>query len=71
VKWCVLTLAVSVGVMILALFGYYFTADLEYGFLRDKREFFFSSGYFIAFYTQIVGAPVAFISRFHQSHASG
>ncbi len=38
--WCVLTWAVSVGVMILVPFGYYFTADLEYGFLRDKREFF-------------------------------
>lgn len=62
VKWCVLTLAVSVGVMILAPFGSYFTADLDYGFLRDKREFFFSSGYFIAFYAHIVGAPVAFIS---------
>ena len=39
-RWWVLTLTVSVGVMILVPFGYYFTADLEYGFLRDKREFF-------------------------------
>lgn len=40
-KWGLLTLAVSVGVMILTPFRYYFAADLEYGFLRDKREFFF------------------------------
>ncbi|MAI72738.1 MAG: hypothetical protein CMM01_17765 [Rhodopirellula sp.] len=59
-KWCVLTVAASIGVMILTPFGYYFAADLEYGFLRDKREFFYSSGYFLAFYTHIVGAPVAF-----------
>ena len=61
-KWGILTLAVSVCVMILTPFGYYFAADFEYGFLRDKREFFFSSGYFIAFYTHIVGAPAAFLS---------
>ena len=52
----------TVGAMILTPFGYYFSADLEYGFLRDKREFFFSSGYFIAFYAHIVGAPVAFFA---------
>ena len=61
-KWGILTLAVCVCVMILAPYGDYFAVDLEYGFLRDKREFFFSSGYFVAFYTHIVGAPVAFLS---------
>ena len=61
-KWGILTLGMSVSGMIFAPFGYYFAADLEYGFLRDKRDFFFSSGYFVAFYAHIVGAPVAFIS---------
>ena len=61
-KWGILTLGMSVGGMVFAPFGYYFAADLEYGFLRDKRDFFFSSGYFVAFYAHIVGAPVAFIS---------
>lgn len=61
-KWGLLTLSMSVGAMILAPFGYYFAADLEYGFLRDKREFFFSSGYCFAFYAHIIAAPIAFIS---------
>jgi uncharacterized membrane protein len=56
-----LMFGVCVGLMILAPFGHYFAADLEYGFLRDKREFFFESGYYLGFYAHIVGAPIAFL----------
>lgn len=59
-KWGVLALAVALGLMILAPFGHYFAADLEYGFLRDKNDFFFNSGYYLAFYAHIVAAPLAF-----------
>jgi len=59
-KCSALTLAVALGAMILVPFGHYFAADLEYGFLRDKKAFFFNSGYYIAFYAHIVGAPLAF-----------
>ena len=68
--WCVLTWAVSVGVIILVPFGYYFTADLEYGFLRDKREFFSVAVTSLrSMHTSWVHqslSSVAFISGFHQ-----
>ena len=61
-KWAALTFSSFIGLLILAPFPHYFSADLDYGFLRSKGDYFFSSGYYIGFYAHIVGAPLAFFA---------
>ncbi|WP_161604425.1 DUF2306 domain-containing protein [Roseiconus nitratireducens] len=39
----------------------YLVPDFQEGFLSNKQEFFFSSGYFLGFYSHIFAAPVALL----------
>ena len=59
-KWTALAVGATIGLMVLWPFPHYFVADLDYGFLKNKGAFFYSSGYYIGFYIHIIGAPLAF-----------
>ena len=59
-KWTAVGVGIMIGVMIFWPFPHYFVADFEYGFLINKKTYFFSSGYYIGFYAHIIGAPLAF-----------
>ncbi len=48
-----------VGSLILTPFPDYLPADFDRGFLANKREFFYSSGYFLGFYAHIASSPIA------------
>ena len=50
-----------VGALILAPFPHYLPPDLNRGFLANKGEYFYSSGYFIGFYAHILTAPLALL----------
>ncbi|NNE00845.1 MAG: DUF2306 domain-containing protein [Pirellulaceae bacterium] len=52
---------VSIGLLILTPFPNYLPPDFDRGFLRNKAEFFYPSGYFIGFYAHILTAPVALL----------
>ncbi|MGI9471552.1 MAG: DUF2306 domain-containing protein, partial [Rubripirellula sp.] len=47
--------------LILTPYPHYYPPNFEFGFLRDKRSFFFTSGYYIGFYAHIVTAPLAIL----------
>jgi len=48
-------------VLVVAAYGSYFPPDFDRGFLANKREIFFRSGYFLGFYLHITAAPVALL----------
>ncbi|QDV47216.1 hypothetical protein Enr13x_71250 [Stieleria neptunia] len=47
-----------IGFLILSPFPHYLPPDFEYGFLSNKADYFYRSGYFIGFYLHIAGAPI-------------
>ncbi len=61
-----LRLAVAVGILwmgwlILTPYPHYLPPDLSRGFLKNKADYFFRSGYFLGFYAHITSAPVALL----------
>ncbi|QEF96524.1 hypothetical protein Mal15_05520 [Stieleria maiorica] len=59
VKWVSIGFVFWIGALILSPFRHYLPPDFQYGFLSNKGDFFFSSGYFIGFYLHISAAPLA------------
>ncbi|WP_182868745.1 DUF2306 domain-containing protein [Stieleria mannarensis] len=58
-KWLLIGFVFWIGGLILSPFPHYLPPDFQYGFLSNKGDFFFSSGYFIGFYLHISAAPIA------------
>ena len=61
------TIIVHVGALIVAGYGNYLPPRFDAGFLADKRDAFFRTGYFIGFYAHIAAAPVALVCGLIQS----
>ena len=51
----------GVSVLILTPYGHYMPPDFEFGFLRNKQSFFYSTGYFLGFYAHLASAPAAIL----------
>jgi hypothetical protein len=51
----------AVGALILAPYPHYLPPDLTRGFLANKQDFFYDSGYFLGFFAHIVSSPVALL----------
>ncbi|TWT93231.1 DUF2306 domain-containing protein [Stieleria varia] len=67
-KWWALAMAFWIGWRILTPFPHYLPPDFGFGFLRNKSEYFYRSGYFVGFYLHIFAAPTAlFIGGFQMS----
>lgn len=58
IKWACLGFVFWIGWLILTPFPHYLPPDFEFGFLRNKGDFFYRSGYFIGFYAHIIAAPL-------------
>lgn len=50
-----------IGWLILTPFPHYLPPDFTIGFLADKKNFFYSSGYFVGFYAHITTAPLGLV----------
>ncbi|MDV6029040.1 MAG: DUF2306 domain-containing protein [Phycisphaera sp. RhM] len=57
-KWVAIGFVFWIGFLILSPFPHYLPPDFDYGFLGNKADFFYRSGYFIGFYLHIAGAPI-------------
>ena len=57
-KWVAIGFMFWIGFLILNPFPHYLPPDFEYGFLSNKADYFYRSGYFIGFYLHIAGAPI-------------
>lgn len=60
-KFAVGAMVLYVGFLILTPFPSYLPPDFDRGFLRNKADFFFSTGYFLGFYLHILSAPIGLI----------
>ena len=61
IKFIIAGLILYIGLLILTPFPHYLPPDFEYGFLRNKANFFYSGGYFIGFYAHIFSAPIGLL----------
>ncbi|MCS7469448.1 DUF2306 domain-containing protein [Stieleria sp. ICT_E10.1] len=57
-KWVAIGFVFWIGFLILSPFSHYLPPDFDYGFLSNKADYFYRSGYFIGFYLHIAGAPI-------------
>ncbi len=60
-KFTAAVLVLYFSALILTPFPHYLPPDFERGFLRNKAEGFYSSGYFLGFYAHIASAPLAIL----------
>ena len=58
-KWASIAFIFGIGVLILTPYPHYVPPDFGFGFLRNKSQYFYRSGYFFGFYAHIFGAPLA------------
>lgn len=58
-KWSCIAFVFWIGSLILTPFPHYLPPDFDFGFLGNKSEYFYRSGYFLGFYAHIAGAPLA------------
>lgn len=56
-----------IGSRIMLPFSFYLPPDFDAGFLESKREFFYSSGYFVGFYAHILASPIALVCGLAQT----
>lgn len=57
-KWLAIGFVFWIGCLILTPFPHYLPPDFGFGFLSNKADFFFRTGYFIGFYLHICTAPI-------------
>ena len=58
-RFAVGSVVLLVGWLILSPYAHYVPPDFGRGFLKNKADYFYSSGYFLGFYAHIFSAPIA------------
>ena len=60
-RFCLGAFIIYIGLLILTPFPHYLPPNFARGFLTNKADFFYSSGYFVGFYAHILTAPLGLL----------